>query len=441
MAKLTARDVAAEFNRAFPGGKNSKGQVINQKAFIKHWTGKEDADLVNAVKSDKYAVQKPVAKKEEDPEVKPTTGLYAGNGNKFGQIPKSDGKGHFSWIKEDGSVYAQPGYALDEGKTGWEYLGEHRPDEFSSAEALYKTQPMMDQSFDTMTDAQKKAFIDQAHKDLDQRFITDLAQGQTDTLGDMVSALKNYKDTMEAENWNMHQDVQNTISALEESGMTFTGQGREKLGDWYAAGGVMSDQDRAKILENITNINAIRTGAIGEGATMAAGTMPKPTTDFNANNPQTGKPWTEDEKNAVWAAFMATPEWKAWSDDVTAKMGTSSQTGVAGTGTYGLTDQLNRFAGARGLEGSVLRSNRNIQESSRRGFNALIKQYGVNAEKGMGTAGLTGFTGPTIGGTSIFNPAQNVFGTGQGAFQTNLGTQAGNAYGNAVNQQTYNFPI
>jgi hypothetical protein len=368
-------------------------------------------------------------------------GKYTGNGSKFGELPKSDGKGHYSWIKEDGSVYAQPGYALDEGKTGWEYLGDHRADEFSSAEALYKTQPMMDQSFDTMTDAQKKAFIDQAHKDLDQRFITDLAQGQTDTLGDMVSALKNYKDTMQAENWNMHEDVKNTIDALESSGMSFTGKGREKLGDWYAAGGILSAPDRAKILENITNINAIRNGAIGEGATMTAGTMPKPKVDFTQNNPQTGKPWSEDEINATWAAFMATPEWKGWSDEVTARMGTSADTGVAGTGTYGLSDQLNRFAGTRALEGSVMQQNRNIMESSRRNFNNNIKTFGTAAEKTLGTGGLAGFTGPTIGGVSIFNPAKNVFGTAQGGFQTNLGTQAGTAYGNAVNQQAYNFNI
>jgi len=58
---LTSGAVSAEFDRAFPGGKNKKGQTIDKAAFIKHWTGKKDSELVAAIKGDKYAVQKGVA--------------------------------------------------------------------------------------------------------------------------------------------------------------------------------------------------------------------------------------------------------------------------------------------------------------------------------------------------------------------------------------------
>lgn len=55
MARLTAQQVAAAYGSAFTGGKNAKGQAIDQASFIKHWTGKEDAQLKGALRSDKYA--------------------------------------------------------------------------------------------------------------------------------------------------------------------------------------------------------------------------------------------------------------------------------------------------------------------------------------------------------------------------------------------------
>lgn len=71
MAKLTDRQVAAEFARAFPGGKNTKGQTIDQKAFIKYWTGKEDSALVSAIKNDKYAVQKTTTPSQASADTRP----------------------------------------------------------------------------------------------------------------------------------------------------------------------------------------------------------------------------------------------------------------------------------------------------------------------------------------------------------------------------------
>lgn len=359
-----------------------------------------------------------------------------------GQLPQQDSMGRWRWINEDGSVFEQPGFSLQEGEDGWGYLGEHTPDEFTSAQETFNTKTLKDlqSEFDDLSSLEKKEYIDKAHKEMSQNFMVGLAQGQSDTISNLGIALETYATNMKLEDQQMDSEVQNTIDAMEASGLTFTGKARAELGDYNSAVGTMTSADRAKVLQNIQELKAIRSGEIGAGSGVETDlAMPRPAGIDDDVNPATGEAWTDEEKNAAWDKMFASDEWTEWNDRIESKTAMdqdpTQMTGLAGQGTYGIDQQLNRMSGARGLEGKVWNRNRQIQESSMRGFSNQVKGIVTPFEKMYGSAGLAGLQGPTLGGQSIYGGLSgNVFGSGQGDYQTGLGINVGNQAGNAIDQ-------
>lgn len=366
-------------------------------------------------------------------------GMYKGKEDKFGQLPQYDGKGGYRVILEDGTVYTTPGFSLDKGKTGWEYLGDQfTPDQWGAAEALFRTSGPPPVPLDIMNKEDQQRFLNQAYQEISSTFVNDIQEGKNDLIGELGAALQNYSDLMQQENLAEDQDIKNTIDAMELAGLSFTGKSREQLGDFFAASGNISDADRQTIAQNFVNLREQREAQVVEGQAAQDINMPKP--------PGWGTPqWEskpEAEKEKAWQDFFQTDTWKQYkaNTDTMAGLGGTPQEGIAGTGTYGIGDQLNRFAGTRALEGNILKQHRGLQESSRRTFNDRIKTLGTTAERLLGSANLQGLNYPTLGGQSIFSSAQNVLGSLQSGFQTNTYSRANELTGNYASQYANIFP-
>lgn len=437
----TTKDVLTDIQARRQGKEGNVHPTMKRAAYFKKRPGRF-ADInkrhdLDITKPRNKAFPKPKASKN----AASTTISYIGTG-KFGELPKKDSHGHYSWIDETGQRQTQDGFELGDGETGWEYLGKHSMKDFAAGEALFQADPPP-KPIDQMDDFEKQEYLDQAHKEISQNFLRAVKEGQQDTIYQMGSALSNYKQTMDQENMDMDQDVRDTINAMEASGLSFTGKAKEELGDFGAASGVLAPGERDQILKNIAAINEIRKGDValnGEGVSDLE--RPKPD---GIDDPSL----TEAEKDQKWKDFFETDTWKNYVDKLNTASGNDpNETGASGTGTYGLGDQMNRLANTRAYEGNVMKKHRLIQEGSRSSFNNQIQSLGTQAESSLGSNNLTGLTMPTIGGKSIYNPAKSVLGTEQSSYLGGGGNygqgvygRAGELAGNDAEQYSYTFNV
>lgn len=326
---------------------------------------------------------------------------YTGNGGKFGELPKQDATGKWSWVDQNGQQQSQPGF--DKSSGSWNYLNDsskggapHTPSEWQAAQAFYTAHPNVQMS--ALPPDQRLAFIDQAHQELNGAFQNAVNQGRTDLINSLGNTLQTYSASMKDAGFKLSDDIAATQNALEGAGLTFTGEGIKQLGAPYAGSGVVTQDQLNTLQQNISNINQVTTGDVTQGNTNGA---PTPTDVAQGNG-----------------------------------------TGQAGTGQYGINQNFNRFNNTGLTEGSVFRNNRtNYMESARNTLNSNVRDLGRSAEALLGSANVSGLNGPTIGGMGIYNPARGVFGSTQGTQQTNVGNRVGNLEGSYYGNNAYAFQV
>lgn len=366
---------------------------------------------------------------------------YQGKGGTFGELPKRDASGKYSWINADGTVTNQDGYNPATGS--WEYLGDHLPNEWTAAETIYRSQPLIGQPFSSMNDQQKLAFLNQAHLELGRSLVNDVATGQTSLLYESGNAIKTFADSLKTNNIGIQDDIRKITSAMEASGLTFTGFSKRQLGEVLSGSGAATADQVAKFQQNLKNIYSRPESATTGGAATTNVPMPQRLKDILNNTAL-----TEDQKQGQLEQYYNTDEYKQYVADLNKLATSGTGEGVAGTGQYGYSGNLDPYSGtgltSAAAQGSLFMNasgtgRTQIAESFRNDFNRRARELGTAAESLLGSSNIGAM--PSFGGQSIFTPAANVLGSLQRGYQANLGTRAGELAGNAINQQAYFFNI
>lgn len=363
-------------------------------------------------------------------------GPYKGNGNKPGQLPKRDAAGKYSWIDANGHEQHQEGY--DAATGSWNYLGPHSQFEWTAAETFNKNAPPPPADFKEMTDQQKLQFLNEAHQQMSQQFMNDVATGQTAMINDLGQAVSTFADELKANNIGLSNDIRNTQAALEASGMTFSGAGKQALGEGFSATGHVSPEQLALLQSNLQQINALPGTAVTTGTTPAQIPQPQPIEITN------GTAVTPEQKNKAWEDFYKTDTWKNYVAQVNAMSTLGNATGVSGTGRYGFSGNLDTY-GETGLntaaaQGSVFYNRTQLAESARKNFNQNARSLGTQYERLLGSNNISNVGIPSIGGQAAFTTAPNVLGSLQSGYQTNTASQANQNYSDFLNQYAYTFP-
>lgn len=373
--------------------------------------------------------------------------IAANGGRNSTSLPMKDAAGKRSWIDANGKEQHEEGYDPNTGS--WKWLGTHTQTEWGAAQVVAKSiEPPV--NWKDMSDATKQEFLGQAHQEMSRKFINDINQGRSDAAHDAGLAITAFADDLKQNNLALTGDLATVRSALSAAGLTFSGAGAASLGQGFSATGVLTPDQMATIQGNLANINALPGTAVIPGQPAAVGSaMPQPEAIKN------GTAKTDAEKQAAWEAFYQTPEWKSYQDSVTAMSTSGTNEGVAGTGQYGFTGNLDPYANtgiAENAQGSVFRGGAtfglgnvtgrtNIAESARRSFNQNMRTIGTNAESLLGSSNINSGMFGSFGGQNVVSPAANVLGSAQSGYTTNVNTRAGEQFGNAFGNEGYTFSI
>lgn len=452
MALITKGGVNTLFTQALGRGAT--------QAELNYWTNKERGLLTGALLKTKGVTKAfvsawgPKTNKQADNTGNTGTGTdttttttnaatkYAGTGGQFGELPKRDKNGKYAWYDQTGKLVTQEGY--DSSSGSWDYLGEHTPFEWTAAQTLYKNSPPPPADFKDLTQEQQAEFISQAHQELSQNFLQAVRSGQTDLIYELGQAVDAFGRTLSNNNIGTSDDVRAAQNAMEAAGLTFSGDSKRVLGEGFSGAGKLTPEQITALQNNVAQITGLPGTATAGGAASADIPMPQPPEITS------GVATSEEQKQAAWENFYKTDTWKQYQDAVQARAVSGTGNGVAGTGQYGFSGNLDPYAGtgitSAAGQGSIFQNAQGtgrtqLAESYRRTYNSRARELGMAAENLLGSSNISSLNLPSIGGQRSVTAAPNVLGSTQSGYQTNTATRGNELFGKYFGNLGYTFKV
>lgn len=438
-SKLISSEINALFHLAF--GRNAT------KAELSYWTGKQKSSLTDSLgKSGNTSADFKKTYSGAKGSTAPTK--YTGNNGQWGELPKQDPTGKYSWVDKDGVRHQEAGFNLN-GTTGWEYLGEHPSGEWSTASTMYKNTDhtaleQLDKPWTDLSPEEKSKFLNDATVQLASKFVSDIGSGQSQLADEAGKAVTKFADSIKDAGLSLDSRISQFQSSLASAGLTFSGSSKDALGEGFSAVGNLTPEQRATLTSNLATIRDLP-NTVTTGSTPTLPELPTPKKEDGTD--YTTAEWDALPQDQKESAYERSPGWADYNDKIQALSVSGTGTGSAGTGTYGFNGNLDAFLGTgvgESGQGKIFRNAgsgfTDVVTSARADYNSRARELGSTFEGLLGTSNILSMSLPTIGGQSIINPAANVLGSLQSGFQSNRSSAAGSAYGDALSKIAYTFP-